>query len=98
MYSFFRRIRHIGRIRAWYAAEADRRNWVDERYLSPPKMRRPHDTVFEGSWADIKPSYIRVNRSSYVRDSVIETQSKVTRLRRRRKARIYRAYKKRTGE
>ena len=98
MYSYFRRIRHIGRIRAWYASKVDRVTWNEVCYPLPPEMRHPGMVILSGSWADITPSYIRVDRYSYKRKKVIESRSKVKRLRKRRAARRYRAYHKRTGQ
>lgn len=98
MYSYFRRVRSIGRIRAYYAAQADRRNWDEEKYPPPPEMRHPDPRLFEGSWADVPPSYIRVNRPSRVRGKIIESQEKINHLQRRREARKYRAYQKRIGK
>ncbi len=98
VYSYFRRLRNIGRIRAWYAAKADRRSWDEERYPPPPEMRHPDPLLFEGSWADVSPSYIRVNRPSPLRGKIIESRGKLNRLRKRRKARKYRASQKRTGK
>jgi hypothetical protein len=97
MYSYYRRIRSIGRTRAWYAAKADRVTWDEESYPPPPEMRYPGTTILSGSWADIPYSYIRVNRYSRVRGMVIESQGKIKRLRKRHEARKYRAYQKRTG-
>lgn len=98
MYRYFRKIRSVGRIRAWYAAKVDRTGWDDEGYPPPPEMRHPAPLLFEGSWAEITPSYRRVNRFGRVRGKMIETQGKVGRLRKRREARKYRAYQKRTGK
>ena len=98
MYSYFRRLRNIGRIRAWYAAKADRRSWDEERYPPPPEMRHPDPILFEGSWADVSPSYIRVNRPSPLRGKIIESRGKINRLRKRREARYLRASQKRTGK
>src|SRR5690348_3710745 len=98
MYSFYRRIRCIGRARAWDSAKADYRNWDDETYPPPPEMRHPGITILLGSWADLQPSYIRVNRFSYTRDMMIESQKKIGRLRKRREARKYRAYQKGINE
>ena len=98
VYSYFRRLRSIGRIRAWYAAKADRTSWDEERYPPPPEMRHPDPLLFEGSWADVPPSYIRVNRPSAMRGKMIESQEKINRLHKRRKARKYRASQKRTGK
>ena len=82
MYSYFRQIRSVGIVRAWYAAQADRRDWDDERYPLPPRLRRPDPHLFEGSWADLSRSYRRVKRA------------KAMRLRRRREARKYRVYQR----
>lgn len=98
VYSYYRRLRNIGRIRAWYAAKADRRSWDEERYPPPPEMRHPDPLLFYGSWADVSPSYVRVNRPSPVRGKIIESQEKINRLHKRRKARKYRAYQRRTGK
>jgi hypothetical protein len=98
MYFYFRHIRSIGRIRAWSAAKVDRIGWNEEKYPPPPKMRRPDPLLFVGSWAEITPSYRRVNRPSSARGKMIETQEKARRLRARRNARKHRAYQKRTGK
>ena len=98
MYSFYRRIRTLPRVRAWYAAKADRRNWDEEMYPPPPEMRHPGIIILLGSWADLQPSSIRVNRFSSTRGVMTESQKKVRRLRKRRDARRYRAYQKRVGK
>jgi hypothetical protein len=64
MYSFYRHIRTLGRARAWYAAKADRRTWDEEIYSPPPEMRHPGMIMLLGSWADLRPSSLRVNRFS----------------------------------
>ena len=98
MYSYYRRIRSIGRVRAWYAAKADRVTWDEGGYAAPPEMRYPGITLLLGSWADIRCSYIKVDRYSSVRRMVIEREKKIKRLRKRHEARRYRAYQKRTGK
>ena len=98
MYSYYRRFRSIGRIRAWYAAKADRRTWDEETYPPPPEMRYPGTALIVGprGW-EVTPSYIKVNRYSFSRGIIIDSQNKVKRLHKRRKARRYRAYQRRTG-
>src|SRR5260221_7209343 len=98
VYSYFRRLRSVGNSVLGYAAKADRSSWEGEKYLSPHPMRHPDPIQFEGSWADVAPSYIRVNRPSPVRGKLIETQGKVKRLRKRREARYLRTSQKRAGK
>ena len=98
MYSYYRSIRSIGRVRAWYAAKADRVTWDEDDYAAPPEMRYLGITLLLGSWADRRCSYIKVDRYNSVRGIVIERQKKMRRLRKRHEARKYRAYQKRTGK
>jgi len=96
---FFRRIRHVGRIRAWESSKVERRTWDDERYPSPPELRYPGVILILGDWNDIYPSAHRTkNRYSRVRGSLIESDKKIKRLKRRRAAQRYQAYHKRIGK
>ena len=90
MYTYFRRIRNIGRYRAWHAANTDWRAWDEGKYPPPPRMRDPGIVIKLGSWADIAPSSIKVNRFSHTRKRILESQQKLRRLHKRRKARQYR--------
>jgi hypothetical protein len=103
MYPFYRRIKHIGRVRAFYAAKSDRRNWDEEYYPAPPEMRYLGMILPDGAWADLKPSRIKVDRYSRVRGEEIDShvsgieivnERKVTRLNKRRKIRKYQAYQR----
>lgn len=76
MYSYYRALRHRGRLRAWYAAKVERRNWDEPIYPPPPVMKHPGVTILSGSWADIRPSYIRINRYSRMRGMEIESKKK----------------------
>src|SRR5689334_21734206 len=75
---------------AWHAADIDWRTWDDKQYPPPPRMRYPGVIIKLGSWADISPSYVRVDRFSHTRKRMLESQHKLGRLRKRRKARQYR--------
>jgi hypothetical protein len=61
-------------------------------------MRHPGMAMLLGSWADLRPSSLRVKRFSSPRGVITESQNKVYRLRKRRDARRYRAYQKQTGK
>lgn len=79
-------------VREWYAAKADRATWDDERYPMPPAMKRPCTVNFEGSWADIQPSYLRFDRQKYRRGQIIKTlesKQKLKHLNKRRQQRLY---------
>ena len=97
MYTYFRHIRSIGRFRAWHAANIDWRNWDEEQYPPPPRMRYPGTIIKLGSWADISPSYVKVDRFSHTRKRMLESRQKLKRLRKRREARQYWVRQKRMG-
>ena len=91
-YGTFRAIQHIGQLRAYEAARADHRADPQE-----PAPRQIHDIIKEGSWADIFPSYTRVNRYARTRGRLIETAAKQRRLKARRASRQQREMERATS-